>query len=87
MAHVRFGTVQKALKLQSIGVTVRDHIAHLADDCREYKYANKVADDGENVSVWATIQRRYEKCGRERESFEREKEYIVCECVNVFHII
>lgn len=83
MAHVRFGAVQQALKLQTIGVSVRDHIAHLADDCREYKYANKVADDGENVSVDASAkpnQRRVypRKVEQEEEEENRRKRASKC---------
>lgn len=51
MSHVRFGTVQQSLELQSVGVAVRDNVAHLTDNRGEYKYANQVADDRENVSA------------------------------------
>lgn len=51
MSHVRLGAVQQSLELQPVGVPVRDHVAHLADNRGEYEYANQVADYGEDVPV------------------------------------
>lgn len=51
MAHVRLGSVQQTLELQTVGVPVGDHIAHLSDYCGEDEYANQVADDRKDVSA------------------------------------
>lgn len=51
MAHVRLGPVQQTLELQTVGVPVGDHIAHLSDYCGEDEYANQVADDRKDVSA------------------------------------
>lgn len=59
MAHVRLGPVQQTLELQTVGVPVGDHIAHLSDYCGEDEYANQVADDREDVSAEGTRGRRY----------------------------
>lgn len=51
VAHVRLGPVQQALELQAIRITVRYHIAHLADDGREDKNTNQIANDRKNISA------------------------------------
>lgn len=47
--HVGLGAVQEPLELETIRVPVRDDIADLADDGREYEDANQVADYREDV--------------------------------------
>jgi hypothetical protein len=40
MSHVSLRTVEQALELESVGVSVRYHISDLTDDCGEYEHAN-----------------------------------------------
>lgn len=49
MSHVRFGTVQQSFELQTVGVTVRYHVAHLTDDGGENKHSDQVTDDREDI--------------------------------------
>lgn len=50
VTHVRFGTVQQPFEFEPVGVTVRNHIAHLADDGGKDEHTDQVADDREDVS-------------------------------------
>lgn len=47
--HVGLGAVQEPLELETVRVPVRDDVADLADDGREYEDANQVADYREDV--------------------------------------
>lgn len=47
--HVGLGAVQESLELETVRVPVRDDVADLADDGREYEDANQVADYREDV--------------------------------------
>jgi len=49
MPHVSFGTVQESLELQAVRVPIRDDVADLADDGREYEDSDQVADYCEDV--------------------------------------
>lgn len=47
--HVGLGAVQEPFELEAIRIPVRDDVADLADDGREYEDANQVADYREDV--------------------------------------
>lgn len=49
MPHVGLGAVQQPLELEAIRVPVRDDVADLADDSREYEDADQVTDYREDV--------------------------------------
>lgn len=49
MSHISFGTIQKPLELQPVGIPVGDDIPHLSHYRGEYEDANQIADYCENV--------------------------------------
>lgn len=49
VSHVGLGPVQQSLEFQSICVSVRYDVAHLADDSGEDEHANEVTNYGEHV--------------------------------------
>ena len=60
--HVRLCTVQESLELETVGIAVRNNIAHLADDRGKDEDTNQVADDGEHVpNRWYTLIDQYQQ--------------------------
>lgn len=49
MSHICLGAVEQSLELQSIRVSIGDHVSNLADDCCEYEDADQVADYRKDV--------------------------------------
>lgn len=51
MSHVSFGAIQQPLKLQPVGIPVRDDVANLPHYSGENEHANQIAHDRKHVPV------------------------------------